>query len=90
MPFSSWKKYQTDPVFEAGAKYRDRKKKIILLLLIFSNISLFGEQSSRIMILRSSAFYDGSAIPKLFTCKGENISPPFSWEKNRTELSLLL
>ena len=56
-------------------------KKIIFLLVIFSSISLFGQQSYGKMILRSSAFYNDSAIPKLFTCEGENISPPLSWEK---------
>lgn len=31
------------------------------------------------MRLRSSAFADGSAIPRRFTCDGENISPPLEW-----------
>lgn len=31
------------------------------------------------MRLRSSAFADGSAIPRRFTCDGENISPPLDW-----------
>ena len=31
------------------------------------------------MRLRSSAFSDGSAIPRRFTCDGENISPPLDW-----------
>jgi Raf kinase inhibitor-like YbhB/YbcL family protein len=31
------------------------------------------------MWLRSSAFADGSAIPRRFTCEGEDLSPPLSW-----------
>ena len=31
------------------------------------------------LTLSSSAFADGSAIPKRFTCDGENVSPPLSW-----------
>ena len=32
------------------------------------------------MHLTSSAFRQGEAIPKRFTCDGENISPAFSWQ----------
>lgn len=31
------------------------------------------------MRLRSSAFADGSAIQRRFTCEGEDISPPLEW-----------
>lgn len=31
------------------------------------------------MELRSSAFEAGSAIPRLFTCDGEDLSPPLEW-----------
>lgn len=31
------------------------------------------------MRLRSSAFADGSAIPRRFSCDGEDISPPLEW-----------
>jgi Raf kinase inhibitor-like YbhB/YbcL family protein len=31
------------------------------------------------MQLSSSAFSNGSAIPRRFTCDGENISPPLDW-----------
>jgi Raf kinase inhibitor-like YbhB/YbcL family protein len=31
------------------------------------------------MRLVSSAFPDGSAIPRRFTCDGENVSPPLAW-----------
>jgi len=31
------------------------------------------------MRLRSSAFSDGAAIPRRFTCDGEDVSPPLEW-----------
>lgn len=31
------------------------------------------------MKLRSKAFADGSAIPRRFTCDGDNVSPPLEW-----------
>ena len=31
------------------------------------------------MWLRSSAFTDGSVIPRRFTCDGEDVSPPLEW-----------
>ncbi|MGD0024555.1 MAG: YbhB/YbcL family Raf kinase inhibitor-like protein [Xanthobacteraceae bacterium] len=33
------------------------------------------------MRLRSSAFSDGSAIPRRFTCDGEDLSPPLDWSE---------
>jgi phosphatidylethanolamine-binding protein (PEBP) family uncharacterized protein len=31
------------------------------------------------MRLNSSAFADGSAIPRHFTCDGDDLSPPLNW-----------
>ncbi|HEY2530650.1 MAG TPA: YbhB/YbcL family Raf kinase inhibitor-like protein [Xanthobacteraceae bacterium] len=31
------------------------------------------------MQLRSSAFPDGSAVPRRFTCEGDDVSPPLDW-----------
>jgi Raf kinase inhibitor-like YbhB/YbcL family protein len=31
------------------------------------------------MRLRSSAFADGSTIPRRFTCEGDDVSPPLEW-----------
>lgn len=31
------------------------------------------------MKLISSAFLDGAAIPRRYTCEGENLSPPLAW-----------
>ncbi len=33
------------------------------------------------MRLSSSAFPDGSAIPRRFTCEGEDLSPPLEWSE---------
>lgn len=41
-------------------------------------IALLGEVSA--MNLKSSAFGHHGKIPKLYTCVGENKSPPLSWE----------
>jgi Raf kinase inhibitor-like YbhB/YbcL family protein len=32
-------------------------------------------------ILKSTAFEQEDNIPEIYTCKGENISPPLSWEE---------
>jgi phosphatidylethanolamine-binding protein (PEBP) family uncharacterized protein len=37
------------------------------------------------MQLSSSAFSDGSAIPRRFTCDGEDLSPPLEWGGAPTE-----
>ena len=31
------------------------------------------------LILTSTAFENGGSIPKIYTCQGEDISPPLSW-----------
>jgi len=31
------------------------------------------------MQLRSSGFFDGAAIPRRYTCDGEDLSPPLEW-----------
>ena len=33
------------------------------------------------MQLRSSVFSDGAAIPRRFTCDGEDLSPPLTWSE---------
>jgi Raf kinase inhibitor-like YbhB/YbcL family protein len=33
------------------------------------------------LTLTSTAFDDGSTIPKRYTCDGDNVSPPLSWSK---------
>lgn len=32
------------------------------------------------LILKSEAFADGAEIPDKYTCKGDDVSPPLSWE----------
>src|SRR3954466_6256944 len=38
-----------------------------------------GEQKALIKV-RSTAFQDGSVIPKDYTCDGANVSPPLAWD----------
>ena len=40
---------------------------------------LDGNVDEAAMRLSSSVFYDGSNIPRRFTCDAENISPPLAW-----------
>jgi Raf kinase inhibitor-like YbhB/YbcL family protein len=37
------------------------------------------------MRLTSTAFADGSAIPRRFTCDGEDVSPPLNWSDAPTD-----
>ena len=42
--------------------------------------------------LTSPAFADGAPIPKLYTCEGEDVSPPLAWSgvPNRTQSLVLI
>jgi len=57
-----------------------------LLLLIFSNIDIDCAYSEtkcgmeETMILTSTAFEHNGEIPSLYTCDGQDISPPLAWE----------
>lgn len=49
-------------------------------------------QNSSTMKLSSSAFKEGEAIPRGYTCDGANVSPPLEWSdvpKNAKTLSLI-
>ena len=55
------------------------------VLLICSGIiclaagDLRGEEAMT-LTLKSDAFEDGAAIPSRYTCQGEDVSPPLTWE----------
>ncbi|HEV8582090.1 MAG TPA: YbhB/YbcL family Raf kinase inhibitor-like protein [Thermoanaerobaculia bacterium] len=38
-----------------------------------------GENAGGAMVLTSTAFAAGQAIPKRYTCDGDNVSPPLAW-----------
>jgi hypothetical protein len=42
------------------------------------------------MRLTSSAFADGAAIPRKYSCDGEDVSPPLAWEGVPTEAKALV
>jgi Raf kinase inhibitor-like YbhB/YbcL family protein len=51
---------------------------LTVLALAFSAQS-YGQDASHGMKLTSTAFAEGQAIPKLYTCDGKNVSPPLAW-----------
>ena len=74
---------------------RPRRPEAAIALLLFASTTagcghsdpLPPESPDKLKIqLRSSAFDDGAAIPKAFTCDGSDISPPLSGQEFRTLL----
>ena len=55
---------------------RNVEKKLPLLVLA---ACVAGMASGQGMRITSSAFGEGQAIPKRYTCDGENVSPPLAW-----------
>jgi len=47
--------------------------------LTWASLSKKGGETMGLMV-KSSAFKEGEMIPKKYTCDGEDISPPLSWE----------
>lgn len=65
-------------------------KTIRIIAIIFSTLIVLGtlwyfyankaqDKSIEIFTLRSIAFKDGEAIPRKYTCDGQNISPELTW-----------
>src|SRR5690242_4680187 len=58
-------------------------KKVILFILLtvlsisFSTGSTIGNNTMKLL---SNAFETGGLIPPIYTCDGQNISPPLNWE----------
>ena len=49
----------------------------VLTVLVVHKVPVFAAVTS--ITLQSSAFLSGQEIPKMYTCDGENISPPLNW-----------
>lgn len=63
---------------------------LILGISLLGNVCLAEEKK---FYLESPAFKNNASIPKLYTCKGKNISPPLSWaniSKDAKSLALLV
>ena len=77
---------------EVGLQMSVNKTSPILILSIFLLVNVcFAEEKK--FYLESSAFENNASIPKLYTCKGKNISPPLSWAnipKDTKSLALLV
>lgn len=58
----------------------------VLCAAVLAGCGLFGEDVTEpartapaTLMLTSPAFADGDAVPRRFTCRGDNISPPLAW-----------
>jgi Raf kinase inhibitor-like YbhB/YbcL family protein len=56
------------------------KKLFLFSILIFSFMAMPNLRAAETMQLFSPAFENGNAIPKNFSCEGENVSPPLKWK----------
>ena len=55
-----------------------------MILAVAGGLMLLGGPGSKgeaqmALIIESEAFKDGEAIPKPFTCEGQDVSPPLTW-----------
>ncbi len=64
-------------------------RSLVLLLLVIMAVacgspevitSTVEEETTMTFTLTSAVFVDGGAIPTLYTCDGEDISPPLAWQ----------
>ena len=55
-----------------------RKITVFLLLITLVSLQIFSQEVT--MKITSSAFNNGAAIPSIYSCKGDDISPPLHWE----------
>lgn len=56
-------------------------------------ITSYATEQANIMKLNSPVFQEGQEIPQKYTCEGEDISPPLSWEDippNTKSLALII
>ena len=51
---------------------------ILCVILLQTNHNLLAQENKK-MEIKSSAFQNGGMIPSKYTCDGEDISPPLSW-----------
>ena len=61
-------------------RFRRHLLRVAVLLAIIAFVgAIETEESPVILKLVSPAFAEGGAIPKKYTCEGEDISPPLAW-----------
>lgn len=51
---------------------------VIFVCAVLSIVPVFGREGGA-MTLQTSAFSHGEAIPRVYSCDGENVSPPLRW-----------
>lgn len=51
----------------------------IIFTYTVNNNSLLYVEVEMALAMTSSAFNNGGEIPSIYTCEGENISPPLAW-----------
>lgn len=68
-------------------------KCIVVVLILFSTVIFSENKGVQSMELTSTAFSHQQMIPSQYTCDGDNISPPLSWNnvpKNTRSLVLIV
>ena len=47
-----------------------------------SNLPYYGDNlgGTMALIITSASFTDGGSIPSRYTCEGDDVSPPLSWD----------
>lgn len=54
--------------------------KVFAALFLLSSVLITGGEVMALE-LKSSSFKEGGSIPPKYTCKGEDVSPPLSWDR---------
>jgi len=69
----------SNQMFERGQIYKSALTVVGILLLSFIWLNILGSLAMA-MTLTSPAFENGGQIPSTYTCEGDDISPPLTWD----------
>jgi hypothetical protein len=54
-------------------------KAVLFIFTLLLILTFTGRETTMAMQISSTAFADGGKIPSLYTCQGDDISPPLAW-----------